>query len=289
MKSMNRILWLALLLNAGAWTVPQQASAQHIAVSFQIFYDELSPYGAWVEYPPHGYVWMPNEGPEFIPYATAGHWVYTAEGWTWVSDYPWGWATFHYGRWLYDDEYGWLWVPGEEWGPAWVVWRRSPGYYGWVPLRPGISVSVALGGGYHERDERWIFVKDVDFGRPDIGHHYVNATGVPSIIKKSTVVGNNKKAPNKNVTYIVGPDKSDVQKTTHVEIKTVAIRDNDKPASDMGKDELQIYRPHVQQKSGNGKGPVPSKVMKLSEVKKGSGKESEKKNQPEDKKPKENE
>jgi hypothetical protein len=98
-------------------------------VSYQTFYDNLSPYGQWIDYPNYGYVWSPSVGADFKPYATNGHWVYTDMGWTWASDYNWGWATFHYGRWFYDNSYGWLWVPGYDWAPAWVSWRSSNDYY----------------------------------------------------------------------------------------------------------------------------------------------------------------
>src|SRR4029077_7618549 len=89
------------------------ASAQPAGdVSYQTFYDELSPYGQWIDYPEYGYVWCPDQGPDFRPYSTGGHWEWSDEyEWTWVSDYDWGWAAFHYGRWLYDPYYGWLWVP----------------------------------------------------------------------------------------------------------------------------------------------------------------------------------
>jgi len=50
---------------------PQQATAQGVGVSFQLFYDELSPYGQWVEYPGYNYVWIPDAGPDFSPYATS--------------------------------------------------------------------------------------------------------------------------------------------------------------------------------------------------------------------------
>src|SRR5580692_6949742 len=52
-------------------------------VSYQSFYDQLSPYGQWINNPTYGYVFMPNVGPDFKPYTTNGHWVYTDEGWTW--------------------------------------------------------------------------------------------------------------------------------------------------------------------------------------------------------------
>jgi hypothetical protein len=266
MKSLIKVFALLIVWSSGEWITPQEAFAQQVSVSFQLFYDELSPYGMWVDYPNYGYVWIPNGDPGFSPYATAGHWVFTDDGWTWVSDYPWGWATFHYGRWDYDNVYGWLWVPDDEWAPAWVSWRRSPGYYGWAPLRPGISVSIAFGREYHERNERWIFVRDRDITRPDIGRHYVNRTKNVTIINNSTVIVNTRKDNKRNVTYIAGPDRDDVQKVTHTTVKPVAIRDNDSPGHHLSNGELQIYRPQVQKRSGNGQNPAPSKVMKLNDV-----------------------
>jgi hypothetical protein len=265
-KSLTKVFALLIALNAGAWMTPQEASAQRVSVSFRLFYDELSPYGMWVDYPNYGYVWMPNEGPGFSPYATAGHWVFTDDGWTWVSDYPWGWAPFHYGRWDYDNVYGWFWVPDDEWGPAWVSWRRSPGYFGWAPLRPGISVSIAFGRQYHERNERWIFVRDRDITRSDLSRHYVNRSRNVTIINKSTVIVNTRKDNQRNATYITGPDRDDVQKVTHTTVRPVAIRESGQPGQHLSNGELQIYRPQVQKRSGNGQNPAPPKVMKLNEV-----------------------
>src|SRR5580658_10431559 len=42
-------------------------------VSTQVFYDQLSPYGQWVNYPNYGYVWIPSAGIDFSPYSTEGH------------------------------------------------------------------------------------------------------------------------------------------------------------------------------------------------------------------------
>ncbi len=262
-----KICALLIALSGGAWLTPQKACAQQVSASFQLFYDQLSPYGMWVDYPNYGYVWIPDRDPGFSPYETAGHWVFTDDGWTWVSDYPWGWAAFHYGRWDYDNVYGWFWVPDNVWGPAWVSWRSSPGYYGWAPLRPGISVNVAFGSGYHERNERWIFVRDRDITRPDIGRYYVNRANNVSIINRSTVIVNSRKDDGRNATYITGPNRADVQKATRTPVNSVAIRDNNQPGHRLSNGELQIYRPQVQKGNGNGRNPAPSKVMKLNDVK----------------------
>jgi hypothetical protein len=114
-------------------------------VDESVFYSELSPYGRWIQRGSYGWVWEPTRvAVGWRPY-TQGHWVNTDYGWTWVSDEPWGWATYHYGRWLLDREYGWLWVPGTEWGPAWVSFQQGGGYLGWAPLPPSVGFRAGIG------------------------------------------------------------------------------------------------------------------------------------------------
>jgi hypothetical protein len=105
------------------------------------FRSTLDPYGTWTEDSTYGTVWVPSPsvvGPEFTPYVSAGHWVYD-DDYTWVSDYDWGWAPFHYGRWVYGDAMGWEWIPGRDYAGAWVSWRYGLddwAYVGWAPLAP---------------------------------------------------------------------------------------------------------------------------------------------------------
>ncbi|MBL1409851.1 DUF6600 domain-containing protein [Sphingobacterium faecale] len=100
---------------------PSTAQAQFYGgISFDVFYDELSPYGYWDRDPSYGDIWYPNQGRNFRPYGSNGYWAMTEYGNTWVSGYPWGWAPFHYGRWVHNSYRGWGWIPGYEWGPAWV-------------------------------------------------------------------------------------------------------------------------------------------------------------------------
>jgi len=87
--------------------------------------------------------------------------VWTVDGWYWESEEPWGWATYHYGRWTYDDYYGWVWIPDLEWGPAWVEWRTGPSCLGWAPLGPYSWVHWSVGPhwGYTTTPVRhWVFV-----------------------------------------------------------------------------------------------------------------------------------
>ena len=101
------------------------------------FYDSLSSYGSWFETPNYGYVWQPGvvRDSAWRPY-TRGRWVCSDYGWTWVSEEPFGWATYHYGRWALVSDIGWVWVPGSEWAPSWVSWRTSGSHIGWAPLPP---------------------------------------------------------------------------------------------------------------------------------------------------------
>jgi hypothetical protein len=118
---------------------PEEVSAvEGPSVEPTTFRTTLSPYGEWVDVPGYGVIWRPYAtvvGPDFVPYGSSGHWVYTDAGWMWASGYGWGWAPFHYGNWVYAGG-GWGWIPGSVWAPAWVEWRSGGGYVGWAPLAP---------------------------------------------------------------------------------------------------------------------------------------------------------
>ncbi len=159
----TRILLLALVfLGALAGTSSASTSVSvgvhagsygRTSVDLGFFYDDLAPYGHWIERPQYGWVWTPrNVASSWRPYQD-GRWVWTEDGWTWISDEPYGWATYHYGRWYDDPDYGWEWIPGDEWAPAWVSWQEADDYVGWAPLppyvdyRPGVTLNVRLGAG----------------------------------------------------------------------------------------------------------------------------------------------
>ncbi len=145
---------------------------QNVA-SVNVFYDALAPYGSWVDSGLYGWVWVPSPaavGADFFPYASGGHWIDTDWGWYFASDFDWGWAPFHYGRWYFDVNWGWTWVPGVAWAPSWVDWRWGDGYVGWAPLPP-------IGRGRVVRDHRshWVFARDRDLTNRDVGRHLVAA------------------------------------------------------------------------------------------------------------------
>jgi len=132
---------------ATAGEAPQPAAPAAVATptpavstsaSYQAFYDNLAPYGSWIEMPGYGYVWQPQatvQDPSWRPY-TLGRWAFTDQGWSWVSNEPFGWITYHYGRWMRTHSLNWVWFPGDQWAPAWVSWRYGGDYAGWAPLPP---------------------------------------------------------------------------------------------------------------------------------------------------------
>ena len=283
MKTVIKTFMLLFAINLMVCIVPQKAAAQ-VSVSFQVFYDDLSPYGNWIDNADYGYVWVPNVSSGFTPYATNGYWVFTDEGWTWVSNYSWGWAPFHYGRWFYEPYYGWLWVPDNEWGPGWVTWRRSESYYGWAPIGPGISIDFAYGSGYNVPYNQWTFVRDRDFGRTNINNYYINHSRNVTIINNTTVINNIRTDRPRNVRYNAGPERSEVEKRAGKKFTPVTVRESNNPGQRLNKTELQIYRPRVERNNADGRRPAPSKVSTIKDVKpitnRNGGNQSQKNNQP---------
>jgi hypothetical protein len=129
--------------------------------SLDYFRAQLAPYGTWMDVPGYGLCWRPAVAatdPFWRPYCEQGHWLYTADGWFWQSDYSWGNIVFHYGRW-FRGSLGWVWVPGYDWAPAWVCWRQAEGYCGWAPLPPSAVFKAGVGLWFDGR-----LAVDVDFG-----------------------------------------------------------------------------------------------------------------------------
>ena len=126
------------------------------------FYNSLSPYGSWIEIDYGVVVWRPTiMRMDWSPYRD-GRWIWTSDGWYWQSYEPFGYITYHYGRWYFDDYYGWLWYPDYEWAPAWVEWRYDDDYIGWAPLHPyalfSISVGIHFTNHYYTPYYHWNFV-----------------------------------------------------------------------------------------------------------------------------------
>jgi len=169
MRRTIRIVILTMFVlgapTAAAFAQPPLGATLHFGASSRptmdigYFYDDLAPYGYWMDRPQYGWVWTPRAvESSWRPYED-GHWALTDDGWTWISDEPFGWATDHYGNWYSDPVYGWSWIPGDEWAPARVSWRESNDYIGWAPLPPrGVDLLPAS----------FVFVPARSFLAPDI-------------------------------------------------------------------------------------------------------------------------
>ena len=233
------IIFGLILVLAGS---AQKTMAQTDDVSLQSFYDELSPYGTWINDPQYGYVWRPDvDQREFRPYYTNGRWVMTEYGNTWVSNYDWGWAPFHYGRWIYNRYNEWIWIPDTVWGPAWVSWRSGGGYYGWAPLGPSIHIGIHIGrGGYRIPDMCWNFVP----------YRYIYYNSYPryygyrnKIYIQNTVIINNVFVRN-NRTYYSGPRAEEVRQVTNQNVSVYNLSRSNRPGAVRIEDNtVSIYNP----------------------------------------------
>src|SRR3954470_861578 len=166
--------------------------------SYDTFYRKLEPYGAWRETADYGYVWQPQQAQQsrdWRPY-TDGRWAYTDAGWTWVSDEPFGWATYHYGRWTHLRGVGWVWVPGEEWAPAWVSWRSSDQHVGWAPLPPEARFERRTGikkwaDSYYDIDaDEYVFIPNEEIGSENVERAVVPIERNVTIVNETTNVTN---------------------------------------------------------------------------------------------------
>ena len=148
--------WLALERDAFAdWvarddTDPDRSeSVRHVAAEMT-GWEDLDRHGRWQTHPELGSVWFPSSvASSWEPYRD-GRWQWVSPwGWTWIDAAPWGFAPFHYGRWV---RWGgrWCWVPGARgvrphYAPALVQWTPAPHSGGghrpppptvWQPLAP---------------------------------------------------------------------------------------------------------------------------------------------------------
>src|SRR6202045_3015366 len=157
---------------------------------------DLDDNGRWESTPDYGYVWAPTVVVAgWAPYRF-GHWVWIVPwGWTWVDDAPWGYAPFHYGRWVTVGG-RWGWVAGPVavravYAPALVVFiGGGPGGFGgnvgWFPLGPR-EVYVPS---YH--------VSEGYVNRVNVSNTTVNVTQVTNVYN-TTIVHNTTNIT--NVTY----------------------------------------------------------------------------------------
>ncbi|OGU76169.1 MAG: hypothetical protein A2V93_04075 [Ignavibacteria bacterium RBG_16_34_14] len=176
---MKKLIIIAAILITGFVTSikSETKTLNNPDFEFGFFYSNLAPYGSWIEIDAGMVVWRPTiirRG--WSPYRH-GQWIWTVDGWYWDSYEPFGHIVFHYGRWYYDDYYGWIWVPDYDWAPAWVEWRYDDDYIGWAPLPPYAVFSINIGihytYDYYVPYNHWHFVNYGHFCDPYVYNYYV--------------------------------------------------------------------------------------------------------------------
>lgn len=247
--------------------------------SVNVFYEPLDAYGDWVETDDYGYVFRPHLAVRdggWRPY-TDGHWVYTEHGWAWDSNEDFGWATYHYGRWARLDGHGWVWVPGREWAPAWVSWRRGDDYCGWAPLPPEsrtrVSFSATVDLDYGLGPAAYVFVSLGNFGarsyRPVIEPPVRNTVIVNKTVNITNITYNT--TNNQTLVYNGGP-RYDLIKArsqqpverTKLEFAAAGSRPNrGKGANRRQGDAVEVLAPPAGSVAGGAPARVKEKVGKV--------------------------
>jgi hypothetical protein len=191
----------------------EHSAARRYVSDDVIGYQDLDDYGGWRPVPDYGTVWFPHVSVvTWAPYRY-GHWVWISPwGWTWVDDAPWGFAPFHYGRWV-NYGGGWGWVPCPPrvvavgyvrpvYAPALVAWVGGPHFAAGIAF--GGAVGVGVNVGWFPLGPREVFVPSYHVSR-----NYINNVNVSNTTVNQTVINNyynttvvNKNVSVNNVTYM---------------------------------------------------------------------------------------
>ncbi len=153
--------------------------------------EALAGTGTWAASSSYGQIWYPPVQASWVPYRD-GHWGYVAPwGWTWIDDAPWGFAPFHYGRWVQDGA-RWGWIPADRGAP--VAVRQAPVYAPALVsfISVGLAVGVALSPGA-QRDPRgsvgWVPLGPRETYVPpyETSDRYVKAVNVTNVTNVTNI------------------------------------------------------------------------------------------------------
>jgi hypothetical protein len=158
-------------------------------------YEDLDDHGSWRHTPENGNVWFPRTSVSgWAPYHN-GHWDYIEPwGYTWVDDEPWGFAPFHYGRWVsYEGSWGWVPAPPRSEGVVYVRPVYAPALVAWVG-GPHFAIGIGVGGGGYAHGESvgWFPLGPREVYVPSyrVSRNYVNNVNVSNTTVNTTVVNN---------------------------------------------------------------------------------------------------
>lgn len=174
----------------------ENSSSSRYVSADVVGYEDLDDHGSWRRTPENGYVWFPRTtAANWAPYHN-GHWDYIEPwGYTWVDDEPWGFAPFHYGRWVnYEGSWGWVPAAPRAEGALYVRPVYAPALVAWVG-GPHFAIGVAVGGrdgygsggsvGWFPLGPREVYVPSYRVSR-----NYVNNVNVSNTTVNTTVVNN---------------------------------------------------------------------------------------------------
>ena len=172
-------------------------SAQYLSHDV-VGYEDLDDNGDWRDDHNYGHVWFPNHvAADWAPYHE-GHWDWIPPwGYTWVDDSSWGYAPFHYGRWVTVGG-RWGWVAG----PVAVRAVYAPAL---VVFIGGGGVGVGFGGnvGWFPLGPREVYVPSYHVSREYVNRVNISNTTVNNVqitnVYNTTII--NKTANITNVTY----------------------------------------------------------------------------------------
>src|SRR5665213_1550160 len=193
--------------------IPASSSVAPQYVSPEITgYEDLQIYGTWLPVPEYGVLWMPRQVPvTWAPYRE-GHWRWVPPwGWTWIDDQKWGFAPFHYGRWVNVGGI-WGWLPGPAtdgqppaYAPALVTFVAAPDAtipeaapIAWAPLAPGEIYQPAAAAQAPDAGPSLVGLSFVYFARlnPGARHEVLAAFGQDGAFRQRPPAGGRwRKAP----------------------------------------------------------------------------------------------
>ncbi|HEX9614589.1 MAG TPA: DUF6600 domain-containing protein, partial [Bacteroidota bacterium] len=213
------------------------------------FYQSLRPHGEWVELSGGFYGWRPvRVRAGWRPYLH-GRWAWTDYGWYWMSYEPFGWAVFHYGRWYFDDYYGWIWIPDDVWGPAWVEWRYNDSHIGWAPLPPYASFSISIGIRFTTRwyapSNYWCFVPYGRFSATRVDGYVVNESHTRRLIRTTRAAMRYEVDRDRVINR--GVDRELIERRGNTRIARTEVAEarerHERITRDGNRERIEVYRP----------------------------------------------
>ncbi|MGB2957932.1 MAG: DUF6600 domain-containing protein [Bacteroidota bacterium] len=268
---MKRMVMVLLGLVMIGWIgIPGHASAfAGVRGSLDVFYGSLAPHGEWIYVDRDVYAWRPLQvHAGWRPYLY-GSWAWTDHGWYWVSEEPWAWAVYHYGRWYNDDYYGWIWMPGYEWAPAWVEWRMGGSYVGWAPLGPYAVFSVNFGVYYSHSwatpYHYWSFVPCHAVTKYSVDRYVYRTSENVRLIGRTRGAGSVRSEGGRIASR--GPSRSYVEERGNIRIGHTRLVDVDeiKTRGAVRADEretVEVFRPRIEERSRDGVRIRPEEVRR---------------------------